>query len=178
MPRRFFKQISTRFQQEKGKHSIIRPLEFILAHPVYFSPTRRSVGGGLWIGLFLGLLPIPGQTVLAILGAVWLRVNVPIAAVAVWVSNPVTFVPIFYLAYKIGAVLLDIPPEPFPDELSWAWLSEEIALRWKPIVLGSFILAMSVSSTVYLVVSAVWHISTIHRYRHRHRHRTDRGRED
>jgi uncharacterized protein (DUF2062 family) len=174
MPRRFFKQISTRFQQDKGQQSIIRPLEFILAHPVYFSPTRRSVGGGLWIGLFLGLLPIPAQTVLAILGAVWLRVNVPIAAVAVWISNPITFVPIFYLAYKIGAVLLEIPPEPLPAELSWAWLSEEIALRWKPLVLGSFILAMSVSSTVYLLVSAVWHISTIHRYRHRHRTTKDK----
>ena len=177
MPRRFFKRITARFQQGKNQHSIIRPLEFVLAHPVYFSPTRRSVGGGLWIGLFLGLLPIPAQTVLAILGAVWLRVNVPVAAIAVWISNPLTFVPIFYLAYKIGAVLLDIPPETFPTELSWAWLSEEIALRCKPLALGSFIMATSVSSTVYLVVSAVWHISTLHRYRHRHMHRTNKDRE-
>ena len=178
MPRRFFKRITARFQKDKHQHWIIRPLDFVLAHPVYFSPTRRSVGGGLWIGLFLGLLPIPAQTVLAVLGAVWLRVNVPIAAVAVWVSNPLTFVPIFYLAYKIGAVLLDIPPESFPTELSWAWLSEEMALRWKPLALGSFIMAMSVSSTVYLVVSAVWHISTNRRYRNRHRQRTNKDRAE
>jgi len=178
MPRRFFKHISAQFQKEKDQPWIIRSLEFILAHPAYFAPTRRSVGGGLWVGLFLGLLPIPGQTILAILGAVWFRVNVPIAAISVWISNPITFVPIFYLAYKIGAVLLDIPPETLPAELSWAWLSEELALRWKPLALGSFILAMTVSSTAYLAISAIWHISTLRRYRKRHSHQAVSNRID
>lgn len=168
MPRKFFTRVSTRFRKKKAHPWYLRPFAYILAHPVYFSTTRRSIGGGLWVGLFIGLLPIPGQTVVAVLGAMWLRINVPIAAITVWVSNPITFVPIFYLAYRIGALLLNIPMEPFPDELSWAWLTEEIALRWRPLAIGSFIMALSISSTVYLLVSVVWHISTIRRYRRRH----------
>ena len=168
MPRKFFTRISTRFRKKKDHPWYLRPFEYILAHPVYFSATRRSVGGGLWVGVFVALLPLPGQTLVAVIGAILLRVNVPVAAITVWISNPITFVPIFYLAYRIGALLLNIPVEVFPDELSLAWLSEELALRWKPLALGSLIMAISISSTVYLLVSVVWHISTVRRYRKRH----------
>ena len=168
MPRRFFTNVSARFKKKQEHPWYLKPFEYVLAHPVYFSATRRSVGGGLWIGLFVGLLPIPGQTVVAVLGALWLRVNVPVAAITIWVSNPITFVPIFYLAYRIGAVLLDMPTEPAPAEATVAWLTQEVALRWRPLALGSLIMALSVSSIAYLVVSAIWHISTISRYRRRH----------
>jgi len=146
----------------------LRPFDYVLAHPVYFSATRRGVGGGLWLGLFVGLLPIPGQTIIAVLAAILLRVNVPVAAISIWISNPITFVPIFYLAYKIGAALLDIPIEAVPAEATWDWVTDEIALRWKPLFVGSLFLAVSVASTAYLIFSIVWHISTVHRYRRRH----------
>jgi uncharacterized protein (DUF2062 family) len=168
MPRRFFTRVSRRFRKKKDHPWYLRPFEYILAHPTYFSTSRRSVGGGLWVGLFIGLLPIPGQTFVAIIASMWLRVNVPIAAATLWVTNPITVVPIFYLAYRIGAILLNIPSEPFPDEPSMAWLTEEIALRWKPLFLGAFIMALSVSSTAYLLVSVAWHVLTLRRYRRRH----------
>ncbi|MGI9290820.1 MAG: DUF2062 domain-containing protein, partial [Gammaproteobacteria bacterium] len=139
-----------------------------LEHPVYFSTTRRSVGGGLWLGLFVGLLPIPGQTILAVLAALWLRVNIPVAAIVLWISNPLTFVPIFYLAYRMGALMLNIPTESVPAEFTMDWVSQELASRWKPLAVGSFVMALSVSSTAYFLVSVVWHISTILRYRKRH----------
>jgi uncharacterized protein (DUF2062 family) len=169
MPRRFFTRISSRFwKKEKPPPWYLKPFEYILSHPVYFSATRRAVGGGIWIGLFIGLLPIPGQTLLAVLGALWLRVNLPVSALFVWVSNPITFVPIFYLAYRIGALLLNIPTEALPEDPTWAWVTEELTLRWRPLAYGSLLLALSVSSMAYLLISAVWHVSTIRRYRKRH----------
>ena len=168
MPRKFFSRISTHVRKKSAHSKHFRPLEYVLAHPEYYSPTRRSVSGGLWVGLFVGLLPIPAQTVVAVLSAVLMRVNVPIAAITVWISNPITFVPIFYFAYRIGAALLDIPTEALPAELDWVWIGEKMVLLWKPLVLGSLILALSVSSIVYVLVSAVWYISTLHRYRRRH----------
>jgi uncharacterized protein (DUF2062 family) len=146
----------------------LKPFDYILAHPVYFSATRRGVGGGLWLGLFVGLLPIPGQTIVAVLGALAFRVNVPVAAISIWISNPVTFVPIFYLAYKIGAAFLDIPIETVPHEANLSWITGEITQRWKPLMVGSLIMAVSVASTVYLLFSFVWHVSTVYRYRRRH----------
>ena len=146
----------------------MRPFDYALAHPTYFATSRRSVCGGLWIGLFFGLLPIPGQTALAIVVALLARVNVPVAAITVWISNPLTFVPIFYFAYRIGTILLDMPTEPMPVEFTMDWLSAELAMRAKPLFYGSFIIAVSVASTAYLALTAIWHISTLHRYRSRH----------
>ena len=169
MPRRFFTRFSKRYRMKKDHPWYLRPFDYVLAHPVYFSATRRGVGGGLWLGLFIGLLPIPGQTILAVLGALALRVNVPVAAIAIWISNPITFVPIFYLAYKIGAALLNIPIEAVPTEPGMSWITDEIALRWKPLLYGSLIMAISVASTAYLLFSFVWHVSTVQRYRARHK---------
>jgi uncharacterized protein (DUF2062 family) len=168
MPRRFFTNISTRFRKKRDHPWYLKPFEYVLAHPVYFATTRRAVAGGLWIGLFVGLLPIPGQTLVVVLGALLMRVNVPVAAITIWISNPVTFVPIFYLAYQLGALLLNIPTEPLPPEPTLAWVTQELALRWRPLAFGSLIIALSVSSMAYLLVSAVWHVSTINRYRRRH----------
>jgi len=102
---------------------------------------------------------------------------VPVAAIAVWITNPITFVPIFYLAYKIGAAFLDIPIEAIPANPSWEWVLAEISLRWKPLMAGSLFLAVSVASTAYLVVSVVWHISTVSRYRRRHSDKASRVKE-
>ena len=170
MPRRFFSKVSRQYRvkNENGDHPwYLKPFDYALAHPAYFAANRRSISSALWLGLFIGLLPIPGQTPLALLGAIALRVNVPLAAIAVWISNPVTFVPIFYLAYRLGATLLNIPPEPWPDQISWEWLTSEMAVRWKPLFYGSFIVATSVSSTVYVAVNFIWQVMTRNRYRTR-----------
>ncbi len=169
MPRKFFTRLSRRFHRNTEHPWYLKPFDFLLTHPVYFSAGRRSVSGGVALGVFIGLLPVLGQTPLAIFGALLLRVNLPLAAVAVWISNPITFVPIFYFAYRLGAMLLNIPVESMPPEFTLAWISEEIALRWRPLAYGSLLLAVSGASMTYLAVSTTWHIMTVQRYRHRHR---------
>ncbi len=176
MPRRFFSRLTRRFDPKKEYPWYLKPFEFLLTHPVYFAAGRRSVSGGIALGVFIGLLPIPGQTALAILGALLLRVNLPLAALSVWISNPLTFGPIFYFAYRIGTILLDIPAEAVPVEpsMSWLnWLSEEITLRWRPLAWGSLLIATSAASVAYLTVSTLWHILTLQRYRVRHRKSPD-----
>jgi hypothetical protein len=156
------------FLHKKEHPWFLRPFDFLLSHPIYFSAARRPVCGALWIGLFVGCLPMPGQTILAVFAALLFRVNIPVAAITIWISNPLTFGPIFYLGYRIGAIVLNIPPEAFPAEFEMDWVLEQAALRWKPLLLGSVLLGMSLASVTYLVVSAVWHQLTIQRYRRRH----------
>lgn len=167
MPRRFFQRFSVRFPENEHPW-YLKPFDYVIAHPVYWSSSRRSVCGGLWIGIFVGLLPIPGQTIVAVLTALLLRVNIPISAIFVWISNPLTFLPIFYLAYKIGAIVLNVPTEPFPSEIDMHWLAAQTASVIKPLFVGSILMGLSVSSVVYLLVSAIWHILTVKRYRKRH----------
>lgn len=169
MPRQFFTRLSKRFDRNRPPPWYLKPFNFLLTHPVYFSAGRRSVSGGLALGLLVGLLPIPGQTALAVLGALVTRVNLPLAAVAVWITNPVTFVPIFYLEYRIGAALLNIPVEALPAQADFQWMTAELAARLQPLLFGSLLVATSVASIAYVTISAVWHISTRQRYRERHR---------
>jgi len=169
MPRRFFSRLTDRFDPKKEYPWYLKPFEFLLTHPVYFTAGRRTVSGGIALGVFIGLLPLPGQTALAIVGALLLRVSLPLAALSVWISNPLTFVPIFYFAYRVGAMLLNIPAEAVPTEPGLNWLSEEIALRWQPLAYGSILIATSAASVAYLTVSTLWHVLTLQRYRRRHR---------
>jgi uncharacterized protein (DUF2062 family) len=70
-------------------------------------PCRESAASGLGIGLFVAMLPIPGQMLLAALGAMKLRANVAIAIAACWVTNPATQIFIMRQQELFGRFLHD-----------------------------------------------------------------------
>jgi uncharacterized protein (DUF2062 family) len=82
----------------------------ILAGDLWHFDASR-VAGGASIGLFITFTPtIPFHMILACLGALCFRVNLPVALLACWVTNPITAVPIYMGAYRLGhAILLAIP---------------------------------------------------------------------
>jgi len=74
------------------------------------------VASGLGIGLFVAMLPIPGQMILAAMGAMRLRANVAIAIAACWVTNPATQIFIMREQELLGKFLhnrVGVPPIPF-----------------------------------------------------------------
>ena len=79
---------------------------------------RRSVSVACAIGLFCAFIPIPFQMILAAGLAIIVRCNLPIAVALVWITNPITMPPLFFLAYKMGAFLTDVHLGPFEFELS------------------------------------------------------------
>lgn len=174
MPRKFFRRFSGSNLLKQPKW-YLRPFGALLAHPTFMSVNRRSIAGAFWVGLFIGLLPMPGQTIFAVLAALMFRVNVPIAALAVWITNPVTMAPIFYEQYTLGRLILDLPPRSFAIELSWQWISTELVAIWKPLLLGCFISATIVASLGYLIVSVTWRLMVAARYRKRHTIRRKRS---
>ena len=76
-----------------------------LSRPRLWCLHRRGVALGIAIGLVTGLVPGPFQLVLAVVFAIWFRANIPAAAFATFYTNPFTFVPLYLLAYKIGALI-------------------------------------------------------------------------
>jgi uncharacterized protein (DUF2062 family) len=169
MPRQFFTRLSRRFRQNREHPWYLKPFEYLLAHPVYFSASRRSVSGSIALGLFVGLFPVPAQTAIALLGALLLRVNLPLAAVSVWITNPITFGPIFYMEYRIGAALLNKPTVAITDIADFTTRSDVLAASWQPLLYGATVVAIAVAATAYLAISAAWHFSTVQRYRRRHK---------
>ncbi len=80
-----------------------------LSDPNLWHLNRRSVSGAMYWGLFCAFLPIPMQSIPVTLGAIFFRVNLPLSMVLVWLTNPVTMLPILYSAYWVGASILNVP---------------------------------------------------------------------
>jgi uncharacterized protein (DUF2062 family) len=71
-----------------------------------WKPTQHTFAGGMAVGLFVTvqLLPIQMPTA-AILAAIF-RVNIPIALILCWASNPATLAPIAWLENMLGTWLM------------------------------------------------------------------------
>lgn len=84
----------------------MRPFAHLFGHPSLWHLNRRSGPKAIAIGLFAGFILPFGQFLLAALLSAPLRANVPLAAAATLVSNPITFPPIYFAAYRCGRALL------------------------------------------------------------------------
>ena len=170
MPRRFFHKLAVR-REALSQKWFMRPFRALLHDPALWSSHRRSVLRALAIGIFVGFLPLPLHMALAATVAVFLRVNVIVAVLSTWISNPLTVTPIFVAAYYLGASILGIPAGPVSIEMSWEWFSQSLAAIWRPLWTGAFIMATVASGITYLVMDAVWRISLVYRFRRRRRPR-------
>ena len=73
------------------------------------SSSQRALGLG--VGIFSGCFPFFGlQTLMGVFLAKILNGNSILAAVGTWISNPFTYVPLYYFNYKVGSLLLNIDP--------------------------------------------------------------------
>lgn len=172
MPRRLFKQLQKHLpgKGELSTEWYLRPFNVLIHDPALWSVHRRGVTKAVAIGLFFAMLPIVGQMVLAALMALWVRVNLPVAVASTWVSNPVTFVPIYYPAYKLGALILGVPhQEPQDVAISMDWLLGELATAWKPLFLGCGIFAIVVPVAGFLILNLAWRYTSLYRFKHRRR---------
>jgi uncharacterized protein len=78
---------------------------------VVWKPTQHTMAGGLAIGMAVMIQMAPGQMPVAAVLAALFRVNIPIAIIACWVSNPVTFAPFIYAQQAVGEWLMPRMPE-------------------------------------------------------------------
>jgi uncharacterized protein (DUF2062 family) len=75
----------------------------------YWEPSKESIAKGFAIGSFWAMIPMPWQMIPSGICAVFLRANIPLALLGVWVTNPIThpFVMVFQL--MVGEWLLNAP---------------------------------------------------------------------
>ena len=91
------------------------------------SPHRIALGAAL--GIFIGILPIMGiqMTVVALL-ALPFRANIKAALAGVWISNPFTFIPMYWGYYKFG--LLFFPSRAVTWDAFMKMITEAGGLDW------------------------------------------------
>ncbi|MBN2801975.1 MAG: DUF2062 domain-containing protein [Deltaproteobacteria bacterium] len=143
---------------------IKRKLSYILHH----KDPPKKVALGVALGMFVGMLPIMGIQMLAVtLIAFPLKANVKIAMAMVWISNPLTFIPLYWLNYKFGLIFvpnMKISWTEFSGILTkasdWNWSAIEKSLNnlmgigadiFVPLWLGSLILGIIFGIIAYIV---------------------------
>lgn len=127
---------------------------------------RRSVAGGFAVGLFSGLVPGPLQILTAAVLSVLFRVNLPVAALTTLYTNPLTIVPLYYLAWQYGALVTgsgdssQIPAAFSTAGLDWhQWLPalvDWMVAMGKPLAIGLPLLAITLAALGYLLVDQAW----------------------
>jgi len=154
----------------------LKPFGHLLHHPNLWHLHRRSVAGGVAVGLFCGLIPGPLQMLGAALCAVLLRVNLPVAVFSTLYTNPLTIVPLYALAYELGAWVSGVRNNvaatslSFP-EMQWSNWTSELA-HWlvalgKPFLIGLPLLAVCLAIVGYFAVRLAWRVVVMLRWRAR-----------
>ena len=83
-----------------------------------WKPCRATVSHGLAIGMFFAMmLPMPLQSLVAAFFAIRARVNVPFAMLAVFISNPLTLIPLAAMQEQLGGWMRSALHVPVPSFL-------------------------------------------------------------
>lgn len=153
----------------------LRPFHHWLHHPNLWHFNRRSVAGGVALGLFAGLIPGPLQVLGGTLLAILFRVNLPVAVFVTFYTNPFTILPLYLLAYEYGALLTGAHNGGLsylnPPELSWGdWLTQMLA--WldalgRPFFIGLPALGLTLALLGYVAVRVLWKLWVISAWRKR-----------
>lgn len=138
-----------------------------------WSFNRHSVSKGVAVGLFCAFLPMPFETVVAMFMAIALRGNLPFAIGFVWVSNPITWVPIYTPCYKLGSFILQIEPIPLQDIsiLQFGW--HYVAL-W----LGCLIVGTGLSLASHYLINQLWRLNVRQAWQERKENRLKRQQQN
>ncbi|MEM8593711.1 MAG: DUF2062 domain-containing protein [Pseudomonadota bacterium] len=167
MPKRLFKQWLPNDKTLKEDPQINFALGSDINEPRLWSLTRHAIARAVFIGLFCSFLPIPFQMIVAAFVAYYAKANLPLSISLVWISNPITIVPIMYSSYYIGSQLLGTEIMRFGDILSVSWLWDNIGTYWQPLLLGSFINGLTSAIIGYWVIQSLWKWSILRSWKQR-----------
>jgi len=161
LPKNVKSRLPTRHDVQNNKY-----LQFLGSHlhsPNLWHFNRRSVARATAIGLFCAFLPVPFEMIPAAIGAILWRANMPLSLAWVWISNPLTWIPLWGLPYLLGAWLLGHPAVPL-DKLTLEIFTQYYVALW----VGCLIFGAIVGAAGYYLVNLIWRskvVRTWHRRR-------------
>ena len=121
----------------------------------YFGINRRSVTRAIAIGLFFGFIPMPMQMLAVIAITPFFKFNVPIAISMVWLSNPFTMPPMYYMEYLTGNFILG--QEGIQDiEMTVTWFKANLGDIFLPLYVGTAFYSIVVTGIIYVVLNRLW----------------------
>lgn len=149
----------------------------LLRYILGLDDTHHSIALGTTIGMFIGMTPTVGvQMVLVMLVAFatkpFFHFNRIAALITVYISNPITMVPIYYMDYKVGTIFFESAHtfEHFEQILHYegfgGWWETIVSLFvgvGVPLIVGSLVVATVCSAATYPAMR--WLLKRFHRRR-------------
>lgn len=145
---------------------------------------RRGIATGLAVGVFFGLLIPVAQILFAAGAALLLRANIPAAVGSTLITNPITFAPVYYAAYHLGAWMLghadvalaevDLDRVAARTETGLALWMDRLYTVGPPLALGLLTLAASLSVLIYFAVHWTWRLRIVRAWQRRKARRSRR----
>ena len=155
MPRKFIKRFLPDSESLR-RHKHLRHFGELLHNHSLWRLNRRSVSGGVAVGLFVALLPVPFQVIIAAALAILTSVNLPISVLLVFITNPVTMGPVFYFTYRVGAALLGLHPQLADFQGPLEHILGSMLHLWKPLLLGSVLVGLVLAAVGWGLVRLLW----------------------
>lgn len=162
-------------RHELAESRFLRPFRHYILASEYWRFTRRSVPRAIWAGMFVGIfLMIPGlQMIGAIMMAVPLRANMPVAAAVTWISNPVTTPFMLIGALEVGSKLgfptdykafLDLFTE---DASLEKWAAWALSAAAPSMIIGLFVIALLSACVAWALSLVGWRLWVARKWRQR-----------
>ena len=158
----------------------LAPFAGTLLHHRLWHLNRHSAAGAFAVGLFCGLIPGPFQIPGAAIACVVFRLNLPLALLTIFYSNPLTIVLLYLVAFGIGQTVLGdghiafTQPPAFDFSAGFGAALERANALWdwaydlgKPLVIGLVLLACSLAAIGYFAVKLIWRAYLIRAWRRR-----------
>jgi uncharacterized protein (DUF2062 family) len=150
------------------KQWFLRPFGERLADPRLWALHRRGVTSAVGAGLAICFIPLPVHMLVAGFLAVFLRMNLPAIYGTIFLVNPLTAVPVYYAAYRVGVLLTGTPPQAFDFDFSPSGIEgalTSLGALWKPFVLGCIACSVIAGSFGWIGLELLWRWRVINRRR-------------
>lgn len=162
-------------RERLAKNRFLRPVAHRVLAPSLWRFNRRSVPRGVALGIFTGILFPFAHMLLAAIGSVPARANVPTAVATTLLNNPVTFVPLMASAYHVGRWVLrfdaSVPGRPIASNVvhNAGWLHWLVAQGGPATIVGLVIIAVVLSTAGYALTAFFWRLRIRRKWQTRHR---------
>lgn len=141
-------------QHQQRHHKGRRIAKYYYYRLLRMQSTPEALARGLAAGVFAGWFPLFGfQTLIGVSIAIPLRGNKLMAAAGTWISNPLTYIPIYWFNFQLGRRLLGTGDRAFTLENLRSWesfmtLGQEFGIS---LMCGSFVVGLIMSLVSYLI---------------------------
>jgi uncharacterized protein (DUF2062 family) len=162
MPREFFRKLQPVVSRLRGRW-YFRLLGPRITDSRLWGLNRRAITAAFGAGIAIAFIPLPIHLLLGLAAAVIWRLNIPAIVGTLLLLNPLTAVPVYFVAYRVGALLLGVRPGRFAFELSWNWLQNGLGGVWKPFLLGCLVCGVFGGYLAYRALELAWRFSTVNR---------------